>query len=300
MSSIPTEAYEAIYEKYADAIQWMDGLGIKLSHGRTTHYEKVVRHWKDAYKTASAEEGREVFPDFVSSMFEIFDFVSIHKAFQSVPSDQLVSIIKKLKKGVNGPINAADETPVSTAARNFLFEATVAAKAHRPDRGVEAILDAESDTGIRINGKKIWIECKRVTTLDKIDGNARKASSQLETVLARQVGAGHRGIVAMDISKILNWGDKIFVARNDDELLASVDHMMDQFITQHSHIWQRIYERRHRKIIGTIIRFAFMASSEGRNILVHASQWAMNPRLDIAVGDEQIQRQLVTTLASAP
>ena len=43
-----------------------------------------------------------------------------------------------------------------------------------------------------------------------------------------------------------------------------------------------------------------MASSEARNLVVHASQWAMNPRLGIAAGDEQIQRQLVTTLASAP
>ena len=157
--SIPTETYEAVFEQYSAAIQWMDALGIKLSPGRTSHYERVVRHWKDGYNTASAAEAREIFPDFVSSMFEIFDFVSIHKAFQDVQSDQLTSIVEKLRKGVNGPINAADETSESTAARNFLFEATVAAKAHRPDRGVEAILDAKSDTGIRINGKKIWIEC---------------------------------------------------------------------------------------------------------------------------------------------
>ena len=298
--SIPTETYETIWEQYTAATHWMAGLGIKLSSGRTSHYEKVVRHWKSAYKTATAEEERDIFPDFVSSMFEIFDFLSIHKAFQSVPVSQLASIIEKLKKGVNGPINAADETPESTFSRNFLFEATVAAKAHRPEKGIEAILDAKSDTGIRINGKKIWIECKRVTTLEKIEGNARKASSQLETVLSREVGAGHRGIVAMDISKILNRGDKIFVARNDDELLASVDRMMDQFIKQHSQIWQHIYERRNKKIIGTIIRFAFMANSESRNILVHTSQWAMNPRLDIAAGDQQIQKQLVMTLEDAP
>ena len=263
---IPTQTYEAVFEQYSAAIQWMGALGIKLRPGRTSHYERVIRHWKDVYRTASAVEGKEIFPDFVSSMFEIFDFMGIHKAFQDVKSVQLTSIVEKLRKGVNGPINAADETSESTAARNFLFEAAVAAKAHRPDRGIEAILDAKSDTGIRINGKKIWIECKRVTTLERIDDNARKASSQLETLLNREVGAGHRGIVAMDISKILNKGDKIFVARNDAELLASVDRMMDHFIEQHSQIWQRIYERRHRKIVGTIVRFAFMASSEARNI----------------------------------
>lgn len=298
--SIPTETYEAIFDQYSAAMSWMAGLGIKLNPGRTSHYEKVVGHWKDAYKTATADEGRQIFPDFVSSMFEVFDFVNIYKAFDGVPAHQLTSVVQKLQKSVNGPINATDETPDSTAARNFLFEASVAAKAHRPDKGIEAILDARSDTGISLNGKKLWVECKRVTTVDKIESNARKASHQLETILAGEIGSGHRGIVAMDVSKILNRGDTIFVTRNDNELLASVDRIMDQFIQKHSHIWQRVYERRHRKIIGTIIRFSFMASSEDRNLLVHASQWAMNPRLGIAMSDEQIQRQLVATLATTP
>lgn len=298
--SIPTETYEAIFEQYTAAMRWMAGLGIKLDPGRTSYYEKLVGYWKDAYKTASADEGRQIFPDFVSSMFEIFDFVSIYKAFENVPARQLTSVIEKLQKGVNGPINAADETLESTAARNFLFEAAAAAKAHRPDKGIEAILDARSDTGISLNGWKLWIECKRVTTLERIESNARKASSQLETVLAGEIGSGHRGIVAMDVSKILNRGDKIFVTKNDDELLASVDRMMDRFIHDHSHIWERVYDRRHRRIIGTIIRFSFMASSEARNLLVHASQWAINPRLGIATSDEHIQRQLVTTFATTP
>jgi len=297
---IPTETYESIFEQYSAAMKWMTGLGIKLSPGRTSYYEKVIGHWKDAYKTATAEEGQQIFPDFVSSMFEIFDFVNVYKAFEGVPAHQLTSIVEKLQKGVNGPINAADETPVSTAARNYLFEAAVAAKAHHPDRDIEAILNARSDTGIRLNGKKIWVECKRVTTADKIESNARKASSQLETILAGEVGSGHRGIVALDVSKILNQGDKIFVAMNDDELLTSVDRIMDRFIEEHSHIWQRVYERRRKKIIGTVIMFSFMATSEARNLLVHASQWAMNPRLGIATSDEQIQRQLVATLSTTP
>jgi hypothetical protein len=75
---------------------------------------------------------------------------------------------------------------------------------------------------------------------------------------------------------------------------------MSRFIAEHSQVWERVYERRHKKIIGTIIRFSFMASSEARNLLVHASQWAINPRLGVATKDEQIQRQLVATLESTP
>lgn len=298
--TIPTETYEAIFDQYSATMRWMAGLGVKLDPGRTCHYERTVGHWKDTYKTATADEGRQIFPDFVGSMFELFDFVSIYKAFQGIPAHQLTSLIEKLQRAVNGPINAADETPDSTAARNFLFEAAVAAKAHRPEKGIEAILDATSDTGVSINGKRLWIECKRITTLERIEPNVRKASRQLEEILEREPGSGRLGIVALDVSKIFNRGDRIFVARNDSELLASVDRIMDKFIWEHSRIWQRVYERRHRRIIGTIIRLSFMASSEARNLLVHTSQWAMNPRLGTAVSDERIQRQLVAALATTP
>ncbi len=298
--SIPTETYEEIFEQYLAAMKWMRELGIKVSPGRTSHYKTIIGQWKDAYQTETEGEGRQIFPDFVSSMFEVFDFISIDKAFKRGPAHQLGHLIEKLQKSVNGPIKASNETSDSTAARNFLFEAVVAAKAHRPDRDIEAILNARSDTGIKLDGKKIWIECKRVTTVDKIESNARKASCQLEKTLAEEVGSGHRGIVALDVSKILNRGDKIFLAQDDGQLLASVDRIMNRFINDYSPIWQRVYDRRHKKIIGTIIRFSFMASSEARNLLVHASQWGMNPRLGITTSDELIQRQLVTKLATPP
>jgi hypothetical protein len=75
---------------------------------------------------------------------------------------------------------------------------------------------------------------------------------------------------------------------------------MTRFIEKHSHIWERVYESRHEKIIGTIIRFSFMASSEARNLLVHTSQWAINPRRGITMNDLEIQKQLVAVLATSP
>lgn len=79
----------------------------------------------------------------MSSLLEIVEFTRIHQALQGVAPLQLISVTEKLKKAVNGPINAANETPKTTAARNYLFEATVAAMAHRPARRVEAILNAQ-------------------------------------------------------------------------------------------------------------------------------------------------------------
>ena len=93
--TIQTESYDTIFEQYTSTIQWMRNLGIKLDLGRTSHYEKILRHWKDSYKTANHNEVKVNFPDFVSSMFEIFDFVNIHVAFKDMPHDQLEFIINR-------------------------------------------------------------------------------------------------------------------------------------------------------------------------------------------------------------
>lgn len=295
---ISTESFESILERYSSALKWMEHIGVKLGPGRTSHYERVVRHWTEVYRTASAEEGKEIFPGFVSAMVEIHDFVKIYEAFKNIEPSELRGIIAKLQKGVNGPINASEETPESTAARNFLFEAAAAARLHRPTKGATAILDAPTDTGVRFNGNKVWIECKRVTSETKIEANVRDASKQLEKILRKQLGSGHRGVVAIDVSKILNPGDLIFVSHNDRQLMRSVDGLMRNLIDRFSPVWERVYARRSRKVVGTIVSFAFMSSSEERNLLVHASQWGLNPRHGISGTDEDIQRELVSMLAN--
>ncbi|GAD22057.1 hypothetical protein [Acidovorax sp. MR-S7] len=278
-------------------MKWMASLGIDLQMGRTSNYEKVIGYWKDAYLTASIEEANQAFPDFVSSLLEIIEFTRIHQALQDVPQLQLKSVIEKLKKAVNGPVNAANETPKSTAARNFLFEASVAAMVHRPDRSVEAILNARSDTGIKIEGRKIWVECKRVTTEQALEGNLRKACSQLQETFKTEIGSGHRGIVAMDVSKILNPKGDLLVAKDDADLTRTLARTLRHFADKHSGLWQRIYTEKSRKIIGTVFRLSCLGMTESKRMAVQCSQWAVSPRADATAADVQIQERLVEALS---
>ncbi|MCT6721696.1 hypothetical protein [Acidovorax sp. K2F] len=204
---------------------------------------------------------------------------------------------EKLKKAVNGPINAANETPKTTAARNYLFEATVAAMAHRPARRVEAILNARSDTGIKIEGRKIWVECKRVTTEHALERNLRKACSQLQDTFNAEIGSGHRGIIAMDVSKILNPKGELLVAKDDTELKRGLVRLLQDFSDKHSNLWQRIYAEKSRKIIGTVFRLSCLATSEVRKMSVQCSQWAVIPRADATAADVQLQERLVEALS---
>lgn len=293
---ISTASYEDIGNKYSDAIIWMKSLGIQIDKNRVVHYKKIIEYWASSYKNASLEDCNRVFPNFLSSIFEVHDFIDIFFAFKDIPSNQLTKIIEKLQKSVNGPLNAIEEKPETTAARNFLFEALLAARSHRPQRGISCIFDAASDTGIKLENKKIWIECKRITSQNKLEKNISDATKQLENILNKQVGSGHRGVVAIDISKVFTKGDQILARQDDESLIHTIDAMMDGFINQNHQIWESVYERRSSKIIGTLIRFSFMASSENRNLLVHASQWGMNPKVTISSSDENILKKLALNL----
>ncbi|CAO1664490.1 hypothetical protein NYA30BAC_02325 [Halomonas sp. NYA30] len=99
-------------------------------------------------------------------------------------------------------------------------------------------------------------------------------------------------MVALDVSKIFNPGDRIFVRESDAHLLQSVDRLMNDLIERFSPVWQKVYERRDRKVIGTIARFAFMSVSEERNLLVHTTQWGVNPRVGTSGQNENIQEEL--------
>lgn len=295
---IPTESYEAIYDSYMAAISWLNDIGVKIGKGRTTHYERIIRHWKDAYKIATDEEAKKAFPDFVNSMFEIHDYIGIFESFGSFNKNDLKQLADKLQKSVNGPIRASDESQKSTSARNYLFEAVVAARAHRPNQGIEALLDTRSDTGISIHGGTVWIECKRVTTPEKIERNVRNACNQLERVLRRKVGTGNRGIVALDVSKILQVGDKILVQKNDEDLSKKIGQLTDSFIHEYSPLWHKVFAQKSRKIMGILLRTAYMASSEQRNLLVHVSDYGINPKLDISEADRSLMKSIAEALKS--
>jgi hypothetical protein len=104
-------------------------------------------------------------------------------------------------------------------------------------------------------------------------------------------------MIAIDFSKIQNEGDKLLVKEDDFHLQQSVTQIMDLFIQQHSHQWEKVYKSQTKKIIGTMLRFSTMATSESRNLLVRVSEWGVNPRGGIKPNDEEILNYLATELS---
>ena len=242
------------------------------------------------------EKAKEIFPDFVSSVSEIHDFIDIYNALKEEPIEKLASIKTKLQKGVNGPLKSSDETQNSSEARNYIFEALVAAKLHHPNKDITTILSASTDTGIKVKNYKIWIECKRVTSKNNLETNIRKASNQLDKQIRKKITASNKGVVAIDFSKILHDGDKLLVKANDFELQNSIQKITETFIKQYSRLWQNIYRTKNSKIIGTLVHFSTMATSEERKLLVRVSDWGVNPKVNTSAYNHSLLKSIAENI----
>ena len=107
---IKVETYEEIARDYNNAILWMKSIGVRIESGRALHYAETITHWSENYKGASAQEAREIFPDFSNTTLEIQDFIEIYKSFSKTPINQLGGLIGKLTKAVVGPVSYSNET----------------------------------------------------------------------------------------------------------------------------------------------------------------------------------------------
>lgn len=288
-----------LLQEFEETLAWIRSLGINLSIGRLSHYNKIAKLWTDIIE-GKITAGHNFNSELISTVFEVPTFIDIYHAFKSTDCSSLNGLISKLEKAVDGPNHLSEENPASSTARNFLFEAIVTAKLHNPSQGLNAILDAPSDVGILFNKKKIWVECKRVSSEKKLRANISKACKQLKTTLEKHPQIGQRGLIAIDISKLITQPPPNFVFETEFE--SQIDEysklMLDEFIRANSSIWQETMKSHDERIVGTLLRLQIVATSREKNTPIYVAQWGINPRLNISLDDQRLMKDIVTRIQS--
>ncbi len=297
---ITKQSADQLKNEFNATLAWLHSLGINLSKGRLNHYNKIANLWIDILegKTIAKEDFNS---ELISTVFEVPTFIDIYRAFKTTDCANLNGLISKLEKAVNGPTHLNDETSDSSRARNFLFEAITAAKLHNPSQGLNAILDAPSDVGFLINKKKVWVECKRVSSESNLQKNINKACQQLTTTLRKHPQIGQRGLIAMDISKLITRPPPNFllVTEFENQIDNYSKAMLDEFIRANSSIWQQTIQSQDERIIGALLRLQIVATSREKNTPIYVAQWGINPRLNVGLDDQRLMKDIVTRIQSA-
>lgn len=276
--TIESEKFESVLENFEIATDWIQSIGVRIGRGRLTTYKKFLIDLIDKYKDGTVDEVNDLFLPAMKNFHEIKDICNIYEGLKSIEKNQLIGIKSKLQKAVFGPDSVTEETEKNSSARNHLFESLVSARLHNPANDVIVNLLSKSDTLVTFSNKKYFIECKRVQSIGNIEKNLKKATDQLTAIFKRKIGSNNRGLIALDVSRVINPNFYHLAKKDDNSLEESVDGLLTEFIDDFGGKWQKDLAKRNRKIVGFLFRLSLMGISENRSLMVYCHTWALVPR----------------------
>ena len=293
---IKCQPYGSILKQYEDAMEWLTDLGIKVHKGRLNEYKKQLEYIANNHQSFHQSDSAKIFPVAVNVMYEVDAIVLIYDALKFLPNNELSNIKSKLQHAVNGPLHVVDERNNGNKARNYLFEILVSARLHIPKNGLSVDLQNISDTAVDFNEKHLLIECKRIKSDKKIEANVRAAANQLGKGFNKVSGTNIRGLVALDLSVLVNPNADLLVKENDTALRAGSIKLMDDLISQYNHIWQAVLSKKSKKILGVLLRISLIGVSEARNLMVNCNEWVIIPKKGITIKESQYLEAMTTAL----
>ena len=264
-------SYDELNARLNATVEWLSSLGVRIESTRIQRYRKSMDDLLSLYRANDYDEGDRRLPEFVNLLFEAHELLEIHKGLAGIAvPDALLPRIRLLS---HGPDSYTDENPSSSnAGRNAGFELLVASLIAQAGLPVETV--GTSDVSTAIGNRKIVIECKRPYSDSSAERNRDRAMRQLKKRYSGVDGAHTRGIIALDMTRVLS--PDFSVRRYDEmhELKEWINGVIESLLARHV---PRRFEPLHRKTIAVIIRFTAMAVPRTENgRIVYCQQYAIS------------------------
>ena len=116
---------------------------------------------------------------------------------------------------------------------------------------------------------------KRPQSAEKLGRNIKNAYKQLEQKYKSPIRTRHRGIIAVDITKLINPEFLLFVQPNADAVDRGISSIIDSFVTSNEKLWQL---RRNSRTMAIVLRIAIMAINQEKDgMLTYYQQYVVTP-----------------------
>jgi hypothetical protein len=255
---------------------WLRTLGIDPKNDRIHTAIKLLRQAdaisRGEQKAPTPQEAEKFY-------FGLMDAIEIQDIFVAFGKTDSEGLKEKLARAFSGPHRLADETPKTSDGRNTMFELSLAAELMV--RGLTLEI-GEPDIWLPI-GSGYFVECKRPYRQDNVRANIRGAADQLEANLERKENEAC-GVVAVSASRLLNPGDKIFVADSGDLGLQRLGDVLEKLVVENQ--WNRMLI--HPRICALLFHVSTPAIIKAENLITHLSYVQVFP-----IGKQAEQQRLL-------
>jgi hypothetical protein len=241
---------------------------------RIGHYEKMIVNLEGKHRTGEIKNiSSKEFEAFMGTYHDVQLLCDVYDEFKEREDD--VKFDDALKQIVESTPQSKDEK--NSKARDTLFELRLAGMF-----GDKNISFEHEDFVASVEGKNVVIEYKRVKSVEKrtIQRNYRQACKQLTTKLnGSKIDAG---IVAFQIDKPINNGNKILLASGTEGLEAVAGRHVGDFLRTNRDVFIKNVDTR---IIGVIALFVGPAIADREKMPFYIVQVGAN---NLAISFESI------------
>jgi hypothetical protein len=191
------------------------GLAAEVEESRFTEYRRQLQRLVDARAQRDQIDDaakKDSDADRAILGFAQVESLELAKLVPFLKTCDNTDLLPKVRAILRGPVLPADENQASNQARNIMFELSLASKLARA--GLAPQLGEHPDLQCEVEGKRLWIECKRPLSAEKVGKRIVEANRQLHRHM-KAAPSDMRGIIAVSLSKVVSSGDT-FLAYTDE------------------------------------------------------------------------------------
>jgi len=274
-------SYTDLAQEFEAAISWLSAYGLAIEHARLARYRAVVRELSARLQAGTLEglfeprDGALTERGVLEALYEIGELQAIHRAAPAIAASGLIN---RLGTAVKGPLSYTAETERSNHPRNAAFELIVAARLSEAGFALGTSTSSRADLWFPLEARPIFVECKRPRAQRSVLPNLREAFSQIRKRCDESRRPRARGIVALDVTRIVNPEFRPIWVDSEAALEEVLDKLTDDLFDD---LLPRIGGIKPRRSLAIIVRVSLMAYQRDVSRPVYCQQYgyALTPGL---------------------
>lgn len=231
-----------IKTEYKEACNWISDLGIEYKKTRFGNYEKDLDEFIKNGGKGSAEESVKVF---LNAQLEANEIIRIKNSFDSFNSSQALETIKKSVAGQR--FRNGSNTDQS---RDFAFELSMAARFLKA--GYEVDLRTITDIVVEIEGKTLYVECKRIKSEKQLEKRVKEANKQTKKRIENNTGSKARSFIALNLTDVINPSAMPIITSSLDSYRRTSAETLKEYVISNK---STLSKKQHNKCLGVFTEF---------------------------------------------
>jgi hypothetical protein len=238
----------AAYIKELEALcDRLKAAGFRIQGTRLDIYRKTFATI-DKFITENREQElvkRLPSPTFINDLHESQEIIEACDEFPDLTQPGLRDRIEKVLKGTR---ELEKETPEKGEPRNYLFELVMAGSLKRAGFGIH--LDRIEDIFFEFRNSPFFIECKRIHSQARLQERIDDAAYQIGKRCDEARTSKARGIIAIDVSKLLNDGTGLFQCSTLAVFSSACRQLLTTFQAMHN---SNLGSTKEKRVLGIYI-----------------------------------------------